>query len=267
MTVLPSPREAAVRFREALAAMGRLSRANWRYAVPGFGPALAHIFDNPAVLEGAEAIHRGMPNVVHKLTLPEAVGGYAVVVKRTLGRRQIAHWFYPTSCSREAAFYKLCAWIGVPTADFLAVGDSRTGWHWDYSFTVTRFLDGFADGEVVRDDLRIMFARKAVGYLGSLHRIRLYHRAFKPKNIMWREAGKGDVEIRLIDFGSCALRPRLCFTQLVVKDLAKFLRGARLKRDEYPELADAYLGANPGAGMSVPELLRRLDRELHRRSG
>ncbi|MDR0363253.1 MAG: lipopolysaccharide kinase InaA family protein [Planctomycetota bacterium] len=257
MSAASAPGNARRWFAEALRHMGHRPRASWRYAVPGFEAAAKRVVDDPETLRQAKVIYCGTPNTVYRAYLPgvsEDSGG-SVAVKWTVGRRQLVHLVHPTSNSRESAFYHLLGRLGLPTAEFLAVGEVRIGWRWDHSFTITRFLDDYSGGDDIDDGRRELFALTAMRYLAVLHRVRLYHHAYKPKNMLWRAAAGGGIDLRLIDFGGCGFVRGPLFTRSAMKDLAQFFRNARLSGRLQSECVDAYLDADPGIGLSRAALI------------
>lgn len=231
--------KAATAMREAAGKMGRKLFESWAYAVPGFEKALAWLHGDPKGWRSGETIWQAGRNDVIRLQLPPECGEYEIIYKHTKGPRRWRHAVRPSSSFREAANLLAMANLGLPMAELLAVGETRTLKGWSESFIATRFAAGCRDGRHFlpgyeygdRPDVRDAFLHTVLHWLAKMHDVRLYHKAFKLYNILWREAGSG-VKVVFIDVSSCKPIRWRNFHPYRVHDLADLFCPLSLSDDE-----------------------------------
>ncbi|MDR1612730.1 MAG: lipopolysaccharide kinase InaA family protein [Planctomycetota bacterium] len=259
---------------KAFAELGHRSRESWSYAVPGFEAALAAILSGNVSPGPGDLIWNAKPKSVWKIVLPPEIGGDTVALKESESDRHYRYQFGPTPIAREAAHYLMLGKLGFPVVELLAVGDVRVGRRLKKSFIVTRYAEGFRDGrsfiaggECSGDaELRDSFIREGIGQLARFHRMYFYHKGFKCYNLMWREAAPGRAELRLIDFASCRFRPKIIFAHHVVEDLAAFFDSLKFAPDEADAHLEYYRNRNPGCGLGLEALRRKVADRMFRRS-
>jgi len=252
--------------RAGFAELGMSLRSLWRWAEPDFGDAFNWLIKNSADLPGAEQIWGSRHKKVFKLLVPGELGGKCVVFKHYRGEKVLRYLFAPSKTAREAANYRALARLGLPMAKLLAAGDDRRYFRLESSYLVTEFAEGCLDGRAFMPDgefrertqWRREFVLRNMDYIGRMHRVHCFHKAFTPMNLLWKpEEGADGISVCWIDVASCRflMLPERGFRRCLVYDLARFFKYMELADAEIDDALDRYLAANPGGGLS-PAALR-----------
>ncbi len=256
MTPAQAKREA---LRELRPRLGR----DWFYAAPAFAAAFEFLRNDPAALKAGTVIWHAGENDVIRLRLPEQFGDFDVVYKQTEGMPKWRHAVRASTALKEAANYLMLAKLGFPCAEMLAVGEGRTWRYWHSAFLVTRFAEGYQDGRHILpgfdhgDDIamRDKVIRACLSCLAKLHQHRLYHKAFKLYNILWRDEGE-TAGLKLIDVSSCKLVRFRPFLPYRIKDLADFFKPFDFSDRELTSWLDHYNAEGQEKTEQLLQLLR-----------
>jgi hypothetical protein len=178
---------------------------SWSYAKDDFAPVLQELLNGR--LSSCKVIYRTR----HKecLLVPPEVSGldYSVVFKRYAEKRFFRYFLRPSLAYREFLGFKLTADAGIPAAEVVALGEKRKFVKLEEAFFVTRYLEGFRDGnEFCQSEcdakLKDEFICRNLSYLAKLHKAGLVHGCFHPRNEMYKLDEKGNMEIVWIDLAS-----------------------------------------------------------------
>ena len=178
---------------------------SWRFSREDFSVTLEKLLSGG--LKNCKVIYRTR----HKECLLVAgdVRGppYPVVFKRYAEKRFFRYFLRPSLAYREYLGFKLAAEAGIPAAEVVALGEKRKFVKLEEAFFVTRYLDGFSDGDVFcrsgsDEKLKDDFIRQNLSYLAKLHRSGLVHGCFHPRNEMWKVDMSGKMEVVWIDLAS-----------------------------------------------------------------
>jgi len=178
---------------------------SWSHAKDDFAPVL------PGLLNGGLRYCKVIYRTRHKeclLVTPEVSGlEYSVVFKRYAEKRFFRYFLRPSLAYREFLGFKLTADAGIPAAEVVALGEKRKFVKLEEAFFVTRYLEGFRDGNEFCQsecdaELKDEFIRRNLSYLAKLHKAGLVHGCFHPRNEMCKLDDGGKMEIVWIDLAS-----------------------------------------------------------------
>ena len=170
-----------------------LYHRNW--STPDFAEGLEYLRRNPALFDRRHLLSDHNGKQVWHIQLPPEYGGRNVVYKSCSTPKSGRYWFQLSQAAREHRNYQLLYRLGIPAARILAIGESRRLFDLKSFFIVTEFIPGARDGRDfmcggnLREDAarRRQFWERNMPYLAQIHRRGFLHKAFHPRNILWRE--------------------------------------------------------------------------------
>lgn len=269
--------------------------SSWDYSVPGFEPVLRRIRSSELHQdENHEFLSESSGKFVWRIRDCENALKFDVAYKTQNGKAPWRYWFRSSLPVRECRNYAYYEALGIPVPEVLAVGDTRHCFHLSESFLVTHYyLSGARDGRAFmkggafyHDQCRKrIFCRKNLRLLARIHDESYFHKAFHPRNLLWRDAvrtGAGNtdcaagerggssgtgraaekveessMEVFWIDVARCRPCPQRKMHRAVIVDLHTFFRDMRLKAEEVADLLSFYVSCRAAAAASElsPELL------------
>ena len=243
--------------------------AEW--CAEGFREQLEYLKRHPELRGDAGKLSDRAGKLVWKIELPPEQGGATVAGKICLGK---APWRYILNLShpaREWRNYQVLYRLGIPAAEVLAYGETRSGWKLERSYIVTGFLEGTRDGRDFmpggrsRDDVgrRRRFCELVAFYLTKLHRHGFYHKALHVRNVLWRGATPEDMEIFFIDVARCRIRFKCFMKRAILFDLYTPLRDLELPAEESCGFLAAYSKNFPDAPFTQAQLETKLRAYRH----
>ena len=238
--------------------------ANW--CDESFRTKLAYLTDHPELCENGELLSACGGKVVRKIELPPSLGGGTVVHKLYRGKKP---WRYVLDLSlpaREWRNYQAIYRLGLPAPRVLAYGEKRRLGVLESSFIVTEFISGTRDGcdfmprGPRRGDvpMRRRFCELIAPHLAALHRIGFFHKAFHPRNILYRGDTPETMEVFFVDVARCRIRPKRLMKFPILFDLYTPLRDLALPKEESLEFLAAYLKHSPGCPFDMAQLEKNL---------
>ena len=150
--------------------------------------------------------------------------------------------------AREARNLQRFHDLGIPTAHVLAVGDVRHNFLLKQSYLVTEFLPDTADGRIfmpggnLAQDMerRLTFTRMHLALLAKIHEHCFFHKAFHPRNLLWRERD-GRMEVFWIDVARCRRVRPFRMKRAMIMDLHTYFRDMLFPRETVRTLLGEYL--------------------------
>lgn len=236
--------------------------SSWSASLPEFQPVLDELRRNPP----ARAAEAGLINVSSgKYVWRLRLGGFDFAYKSQDGKKPWRYWLRPSLPLRETRNYQRFAALGLPVPRVLAVGDTRKFFQLRESFIITEFIPDTKDGRALMPGgaahadagLRRQFAARALAMLATLHQAEIFHKAFHPRNILWRPGAAGP-ELFLIDIARCRGMSPAARQWETVFDLHTFFKDMRFSRQETSELLAAYRDARAAAPWTAEELRNAL---------
>lgn len=248
-----------------------LYHRNW--STPDFAEGLEYLRRNPALFDRRHLLSDHNGKQVWRIQLPPEYGGRNVVYKSCSTPKSGRYWFQLSQAAREHRNYQLLYRLGIPAARILAIGESRRLFDLKSFFIVTEFIPGARDGRdfmcggSLREDAarRRQFWERNMPYLAQIHRHGFLHKAFHPRNILWRENSAGEMEIFWIDMARGRFRLPSQMKPGIAFDLYTLLKDLQLLPQEGEKLLNCYLEHNPECGFTLPELFGAM-RNFRRRS-
>ncbi|MBO4303043.1 MAG: hypothetical protein J6A21_00480 [Lentisphaeria bacterium] len=215
---------------------------------------------------GGEILWKTRQKFVLKRTAPS---GRVIVCKSYHDLRNPQHFVNrPAPTGLEALNYQEILSLGLPTAEILAVGETRFFFFPRKAFLITAFLEGTRDGreflpggkEAENSLWKMEYCRKNMEYIAKFHDRDFLHRGFTPFNTLWREKAKekqteGDLlDVFWIDVASCR-QPKDKERLLPGKaeDLGHFFSFFRLPEEERRFLTGIYVQNTRALGKSFEE--------------
>lgn len=197
-------------------------------------------------------IYESSGKYVWKKTYINASGEQVVAYKTNPGKTPWRYIFKSSLPIREMRNYLLFEELGLPVAQVIAAGDVRKNFILKETFIVTGFLENSRDGRVFmpggqyqNDDIRRdHFCRINLALLAKLHHADIFHKAFHPRNLLWRDSDTG-MEVFWIDVARCRKVPSRKMPRAVIVDLHTFFRDMRLTKDETMALLEYYYTLAP----------------------
>lgn len=243
---------------------------SWYISEREFAPVLEKLRNEPPAPRPEEGLlNESSGKFVWKIEYESNEGRKCAAYKTNPGKTPWRYIFNSSLPIREMRNYWLFEELGIPVARVLAAGDIRTTFILKETFIVTEFLENTFDGRVFmpggshRNELekRKKFCRLNLELLAKLHKGGIFHKAFHPRNLLWRDGNK-DMEIFWIDVARCRKVSPGKMPFSIIKDLHTFFRDLRLTREETLELIAHYLSFAPKGFLpeSREEILERLIR-------
>ena len=106
---------------------------------------------------------------------------------------------------------------------------------------------------------KLTFCKLNLQLLAKLHHANIFHKAFHPRNLLWRNTGK-DMEIFWIDVARCRPVSVRAMKRAVLIDLHTFFRDMKLPQNQTFELLEHYKSFAPAQYLpgTTEELLEKL---------
>lgn len=226
---------------------------SWAICEKEFAPILEKLRRDPLSPDAENGlIYSSSGKYVWKILHRDNDGERFVAYKTNPGKTPWRYIFKSSLTTREMRNYLRFEALGIPIAKVTAAGDLRKGVILQESFIVTEFLENSRDGRMfmpggeLREDRkkRFLFSRLNLELLAKLHHARIFHKAFHPRNLLWRENGK-DMEVFWIDVARCREVSPGAMPKAIIVDLHTFFRDMRLSYEETVELLSIYIAAAP----------------------
>ena len=224
-----------------------------------FKPAFDCLKNFSPEKDADEKLWQTRHKVVVRYTVPSGVlpekENYQVVWKYYREKRFFRYLFRPSLAFREWKGYKKVEAVGIPCAKALAAAENRRGMRLLESFFVTEMVqcsgdgDDFCPGGCFENDAGLIseFAGKNLQLLARLHRAKLVHGGFTPRNelyILKKDASASEKErmqIVWIDLATCRKVPFYKRKKLQKKDVDCFLSMLNLSPATKDALYQFYL--------------------------
>ena len=175
--------------------------ASWNYVEKGFEDILCDLrSDTPEMSAKAGLINESSGKKVWHLVRKNRNGiAYDFAYKINPGKTPWRYIFKSSLAAREAENYMMFEQLNIPTAHVLAAGDIRKNFILKENFIATRFIGGSHDGRIfmpggemrAETELRKEFTCKHLSLLAEIHDNMIFHKAFHPRNLLWRNSGNG----------------------------------------------------------------------------
>ena len=219
----------------------------------GFKPAFDSLKNFDPEKDADEKLWQTRHKAVVRYTVPSGVlpekENYQVVWKCYREKRFFRYLFRPSLAFREWKGYKTVEATGIPCAKVLAAAENRRGVKLIDSVFVTEMVQCSGDGDDFCPEGRfendtgliLEFAEKNLRLLAKLHRTKLVHGGFTPRNELYilnneaSDTGKNRLQIVWIDLATCRKVPFFKRKKLQQKDVDCFLSMLKLS----PENKDA----------------------------
>ena len=202
-------------------------RTSWFLAEKEVAPLLEQLRKNP-LPRTAEAglIYSSSGKFVWHLSYMTPQTPAGIAYKTNPGKTPHRYIFKSSLPVREVRNYWLFEKAGIPTAPLLAVGDKRENFILKETFIITAFIEGSSDGRTFMpggsfySDLerKEIFCQKNLELLARAHRNNIFHKAFHPRNLLWRD-GEKQMEIFWIDVARCRKVSRFKMPSAIIYDL------------------------------------------------
>ena len=228
-------------------------RTSWYIAHREFAPLLEELRKNPLpATPEAGLIYTSAGKYVWKLECPTPQGSTVIAYKTNPGKTPWRYIFKSSLPVREVRNYLRFEKLGIPVAPVMAVGDDRENFILKETFIITGFVKDTADGTQFMEggsfytdtENKLIFSRLNLELLAKVHHASVFHKAFHPRNLLWRGTGK-EMEIFWIDVARCRPFPRRKMRYAVIKDLHTFFSDMRLTRTQVAELLEYYCTLAP----------------------
>ena len=212
----------------------------------GFKPAFDCLKNFDPAKDADEKLWQTRHKVVVRYTVPSGVladkENYQVVWKYYREKRFFRYLFRPSLAFREWKGYNTVEAVGIPCAKVLAAAENRRGVRLLDSVFVTEMVQCSGDGDDFCPEGRFEndpeliseFAEKNLRLLAKLHRARLVHGGFTPRNELYildpeaSDSGNERMQIVWIDLATCRKVPFYKRKKLQKKDVDCFLSMLKL---------------------------------------
>ena len=232
---------------------------SWSFAVPGFEPVLAELRESPPERTGsAGLINVSSGKYVWHLQQRGADRLYDFAYKIQSGKTPWRYLFRPSLPVREIRNYLMFAAVGIPVPEVLGVGEVRRFFVLRESFLMTGFIENSSDGRLfmpggkfrLDTERKLAYCRAHLELLARIHDHCIFHKAFHPRNLLWRDGAQG-MEVFWIDVARCRKVSAGKLARAAVVDLHTFFRDMQLRRSEVKPLLEHYLAClrHPIAGL------------------
>ena len=174
-------------------------RSSWFFAEKSVASLLEQLRKNPLPrTPEAGLIYSSSGKFVWKLKHETSQGPIVIAYKTNPGKTPHRYIFKSSLPVREVRNYFLFEKAGIPTAPVLAVGDKRKNFILHETFIITSFIEGSADGRIfmpggnLYSDLenKEIFCKINLELLARAHHALIWHKAFHPRNLLWRNTEK-----------------------------------------------------------------------------
>ena len=228
-------------------------RSSWVFAEKSVAPLLEQLRKNPLPrTPEAGLIYSSSGKFVWKLNHETAQGPTVIAYKTNPGKTPHRYIFKSSLPVREVRNYFLFEKAGIPTAPVLAVGDMRKNFILHETFIITSFIEGSADGRIfmpggdLYSDLenKEIFCKINLELLAKAHHALIWHKAFHPRNLLWRNTEK-QMEIFWIDVARCRKVSAHAMPAAIIYDLHTFFKDMRLPRETVASLLEHYRKSAP----------------------
>lgn len=241
---------------------------SWSLCAPGFEKILARLRSKPPVEDDTHKfLSESSGKFVWRVCDSEDGCSYDFAYKTQNGKKPWRYLFRSSLPVRECRNYSNFEELGIPVAEVLAVGDTRRFFRLIESFLVTRFIENTRDGRAFmengefhkgHDSLREEFCRINMKLLAKIHDADYYHKAFHPRNLLWRGGTDEPMEVFWIDVARCRRFPRAMMHKAMIVDLHTFFRDMKMKRSEVLATLQCYVECRPEKNLSADRLLQEL---------
>ena len=243
---------------------------SWKWTQPAFASILEELRSNPPdATPEAGLINVSSGKYVWHLNKSIDGQNYDFAYKTQHCSKHIRYLLQSSLSAREAKNYMHFAEIGIPTPKVLAVGDVRSFFFIKETFIATEFISDSHDGRIfmpngaMSDDIdrKMEFSRRHLKCLAIAHDHNFFHKAFHPRNLLWRETS-GDMEVFWIDVARCRKVPQWKMPKAILWDFYSFLLDMQLNREQAHSLMEHYL-ANRTCGFipsSANEMMAKIER-------
>ena len=249
--------------------------SSWNFCEGDFAPVLAQIRSRKSEFcrnDNSLSIHNGKD--VWRIQLPADGRKFDFVYKICNGKKPWRYMFAPSLPVREAGNYRYLAKLNIPIPRVLAYGDVRSCFILHESYIVVEFIAGSSDGTSFmpggrqRDKLTLAedFTKRNFELLAKVHQHNFYHKAFHPRNSLFRQTAGGDLEVFWIDVAPCRIWSKPDMTWPIVHDLYTWLKDMQFEESVGLRCLEYYCRLNPKCPATAAELLAALQR-FRRRSG
>lgn len=249
---------------------------DWVYSIPEFSDIAENLLTTPELATGSgEIIWQTDRNTVWHTQIQGQNGLFDMVYKSRPGRYRVNRCISASAMVRDAINLLAINFLGFPTTQLLAVGENRKLSHWHYAFIVTRFAQGFKQVSEILPEaaygdhpwIQSAVIEESLKALAKLHRHAIYHKAFKPYNIMWKETDDKTVELCLFDFETSRAILFESFEQYMVRDLFDFFRSFGFSEAQLHHWVTLYLSENTSCLASpaivVQKIMRLFEEKGH----
>ena len=223
--------------------------SSWSYAEKGFEDILSELRSGtPAMSKSAGLINESSGKMVWRLARSANGREYDFAYKINPRKTPWRYIFSPSLAVREAENYCMFEAMGLPVAHVLAVGDVRKFFILKENFIATTYIPGTRDGREFmpggafreNDDLLREYTRQNFLLLARIHDNNVFHKAFHPRNLLWRE-NDGKLEVFWIDVARCRKVGKRRMDRAVLVDLHTYFRDMKLTYEELEEYVGYYL--------------------------
>lgn len=244
---------------------------DWVHSTPEFLDLAQKLLHSPELATNSgNIIWQTDRNTVWHTQLHGQNGLFDVVYKSRPGRYRVNRCISASAMVRDAINLLAISSLGFPTTQLLAVGENRTLTHWHYAFIVTRFAEDFKQVSEILPNasyanhpwIQEAVIKESLRALANLHRHAIYHKAFKPYNIMWKESGEKAIELCLFDFETSRAILLEPFENYMIRDLFDFFRSFKFSEDALLHWVTFYLSENSSCQASPQVVVERIIRLL-----
>lgn len=228
-------------------------RSSWCICEKEFAPILEKLRSNPPDLTPESGlIYESSGKYVWKKEYAVSGEMNTVAYKTNPGKTPWRYIFKSSLPIREMRNYLIFEALNIPVAQVVAAGDERKNFILKETFIVTGFLENSRDGRVFmpggpdreEHEKRNTFCRLNLALLAKLHHANIFHKAFHPRNLLWRNSADG-MEVFWIDVARCRKVSPRKMPRAVIVDLHTFFRDMRLTTEETMELLEYYVSLAP----------------------
>lgn len=253
------------------------SRKNsWYICEKEFAPILEELRKTPPPLtKEAGIINSSSGKYVWKLEYLLSGQKRSVAYKTNPGKTPHRYIFRSSLPIREMRNYLHFEKLNIPVANVIAAGDERKNFILQETFILTEFLENCIDGRsfmpggcfrAEREKL-LLFCRMNLELLAKLHSACFFHKAFHPRNLLWREKRDGALEVFWIDVARCRKISSRKMSRAIIFDLHTFFHDMCLTKEETFSLVSHYAAFAPKAYIKenaegIFELLTHFRRRL-----
>ena len=239
---------------------------SWQLVTDDFAAEFERLRNSDAFVRGGPSPILWQTGSKYVLKVPCA-DGHAVYKTSFKINDTHRYWFRPSPSGIELFNMLRLRKLGIPTAEMLAIGETRRLLIVKNSFLISRFIDGRDGRDFCRngihggdDDLKVRFCREHLKLLAKLHRHGILHRNFTPMNLLYRNDGDA-WRSWWIDLASC--RSALWINlKDVAAEIFKLFKNIALSDAQRRSLLADYLAAADRPQRDIDKLHRHVERLL-----